>query len=127
MLAVADQISLHHHVLDIASSDDTGKADGTADVSDSRPGSSTAGYSDCCHNGCIGFSVRTSCGKEIFRVHHSRRHVDQLILNQVLDLGRCDYSLPVRDDGTADDRFPDSVHGAVFDICVIVPGTEHVI
>lgn len=117
-LAAADQVAVHHHVLDLAPSDDPGEANGTEDVRDRGSGGAAAGYGRGRYDGD---RRRPAAGEEVVGVHYARRHAHQLVPDQVLDLGGGDHAVSVRDDGHAHDRVPDRVHGAVFDICTYIP------
>lgn len=124
MLAVANQVALHHHVLGVAASDDPGAANGTTDVHHRRYGRSAASHGWCCYDGRC--RCRTTTGEEILSVHNQGRHADQLVPDQVLDLGGGHYAVPVRHDGTPNDRISDSVYGVVFDIRTNIPSKHRI-
>lgn len=120
MLSAADQVPVHHHVLDLAASDDPGTAERTTNIHHCRYGGTVAGHGRCRHDGRFG--NRSATGEEIFGVYNASRNADQLVPDQVLDLGGGDHAVPIGHDRSSDDRLPDSVHGAVFDLCFDIPG-----
>lgn len=121
MLAVANQVRLYHHVLGLVASDDPGAANGTTNIHHRRFGRTAASHGRCSYDGR--FRFRATTGEEVLRLHKPGRHSDQLVPDQVLDLGGGNNSVPVRYDGTQNDWIPDSLYGVVFDIRTNIPST----
>lgn len=101
MLATADQIPVHHHVLDLAASDDPGTAERAANFHHCRYGCTAASHGRGGHDG----RCRSTTGEEILGFYNASRNADQLVPDQVLDLGGGDHVVPIRHDGPSDDRF----------------------